>query len=109
MPVIRISKVIMVAAIGLYASLVAFGNITDYGSNFAFVQHVLAMDTSFPDATIGYRAITNEIAHHVAYVLIIAAEVAPAVACWVGAAHMYGRRNAAAREFNRSRAGPLPG
>lgn len=109
MPVIRISKVIMVAAIGLYASLVAFGNITDYGSNFAFVQHVLAMDTIFPDATIGYRAITNEIAHHAAYVLIIAAELATAVACWVGAAHMYGRRNGAARDFNRAKGWAIAG
>lgn len=109
MPVIRISKVIIAAAIGLYASLVAFGNITDYGSNFAFVQHVLAMDTIFPEATIGYRAINNEIAHHVAYVLIIAAEVAMAVACWVGAARMFAMRAEPARVFNRSKAWAIAG
>jgi len=31
---------------GLLVSLVAFGNLTDYETNFAFVQHVLTMDTT---------------------------------------------------------------
>jgi predicted small integral membrane protein len=88
MLIIRLSKTLVVAAAALYASLVAFGNITDYGSNLAFVEHVLAMDTIFPDATIGYRAIGNPIAHHAAYVLIIAAEVLVAISCWIGATHM---------------------
>src|SRR5690606_16430608 len=82
---------------------------TDYGSNFAFVQHVLAMDTIFPDASIGYRAINNEIAHHVAYVLIIAAEVATAVACWMGAVHMFRHRGTTARDFNRSKRWAIAG
>ena len=41
------AKTAMVAAIALFASLVAFGNVTDYSTNFAFVQHVLSMDTIF--------------------------------------------------------------
>ena len=53
MLITRLSKVALVAAIAFYASLVAFGNITDY----AFIQHVLSMDTMFPNATIKYRAI----------------------------------------------------
>ena len=48
MQVIRLAKIAMVAGLGLYALLVVFGNITDYGSNFAFVQHVLSMDTTLP-------------------------------------------------------------
>ncbi|MBK1794296.1 DUF2165 domain-containing protein [Devosia sp. WQ 349] len=109
MLVLRISKVITVAAVALYASLVAFGNITDYGSNFAFVQHVLAMDTVFPDAGTTYRAIDNEIAHHVAYILIIAAELATAVACWVGAARLYRARKASAGSFNRQKSWAIAG
>ncbi|NMA98108.1 MAG: DUF2165 domain-containing protein [Phyllobacteriaceae bacterium] len=109
MPIVRLSKALLVAAVGLYATLVAFGNITDYGSNFAFVQHVLAMDTIFPDATIGYRAIDNEIAHHAAYVLIIAAEVATALACWIGAGKLYAARQASARDFNRAKGWAIAG
>ncbi len=109
MPVIRISKVVVVAAVALYATLVAFGNITDYGSNFAFVQHVLMMDTIFPDATITYRAIANPIAHHSAYVLIIAAEVGTALACWIGAAQMFSRRGASASAFNHAKGWAIAG
>ena len=45
---IRLSRIGLVATIGLWLALVAFGNITDYGSNQVFVQHVLAMDSIFP-------------------------------------------------------------
>ena len=85
---IRLSKAALVAAIALFASLVAFGNLTDYWTNFAFVQHVLSMDTVFPETTIRYRAITSPVLHHAAYVLIIAAESATAVLCWIGAHRM---------------------
>ena len=34
---LRAAKVVMVAAIALFASLVAFGNLTDYNTNFVFV------------------------------------------------------------------------
>ena len=38
---IRAAKIAMIAAIALFATLVAFGNITDYDTNLAFVQPVL--------------------------------------------------------------------
>jgi predicted small integral membrane protein len=100
---IRHSKVLLVAAIALFATLAAFGNITDYGTNFAFVQHVLRMDTVFPDATIRYRAIDQEWAHHAAYAFIILMEAATAALCWAGAWHMFRSRHASAAGFNRSK------
>lgn len=98
---IRFSKVLLTAAIALFASLVAFGNITDYGSNFVFVQHVLLMDTIFPTATIKYRAIDSVVAHHAAYIFIIALETLTAILCWMGAWHLFRSRHAPASEFNR--------
>src|SRR3954466_14623725 len=89
MTVLRASKSILVAAVALWVSLVAFGNITDYGTNLAFVNHVLSMDTVFPDTTIRYRAITAPGLHHAAYLLIIAAEMLAAILCWIGAARMF--------------------
>lgn len=97
---IRYSKFLLTAAIALFASLVAFGNITDYGSNFAFVQHVLRMDTIFPTATIKYRAIDSGVAHHAAYLLIIALETLTAIMCWIGACRMFRSRHATASQFN---------
>jgi predicted small integral membrane protein len=45
MDAVRYSKIVMVIGFAVYALLVAFGNITDYRSNFAYVQHVMSMDT----------------------------------------------------------------
>jgi len=98
--VIRLSKVALVAAIALFTTLVAFGNMTDYSSNFAFVQHVLRMDTIFPDSAIGYRAIESTAFHHVAYVLIIAVETCTAILCWWGAWRLFRHRHCTAGEFN---------
>ena len=93
----------MVAAIALFATLVAFGNVTDYGTNFAFVQHVLSMDTIFPGSTIRYRAIADPALHHAAYAIIIAAEAATAVLCWIGAFALARRLRADAAAFNRAK------
>ena len=42
----RITKVVMVASLALFALLVTFDNLTDYDTNYAFVSHVLSMDTT---------------------------------------------------------------
>ena len=106
---IRYSKIVFVAAIALFASLVAFGNITDYGTNFAFVQHVLQMDTVFPDSAIGYRAITSPWLHHAAYLLIIGLEVLVAVLCGWGAWRLLAVVKASSREFNRAKSAAVYG
>ena len=54
---IRAAKAALVAAIAVFASLVTFGNLTDYNTNFVFVQHVLSMDTIYSFSTVKYRAI----------------------------------------------------
>src|SRR3954451_1893986 len=97
---IRAAKAALVAAIALFASLVVFGNVTDYNTNFVFVQHVLSMDSVFPFSTITYRAITSPALHHAAYALIIAAEALTAVLCWIGAVTLTRRLRADARGFN---------
>jgi len=100
---LRASKTALVAAVALFASLVTFGNLTDYNTNFVFVQHVLSMDTIFPFSTIKYRAITSPALHHAAYAFIIAAEAATAVLCWIGAAKLASRLRADAGTFNRAK------
>jgi len=97
---IRASKIVLVAAIALFASLVAFGNLTDYNTNFVFVRHVLSMDTIFPFSTITYRAITSPALHHAAYALIIAVEIAIALLCWIGAYMLVRHLRSEAARFN---------
>lgn len=91
--IVRYSKIAFLCAIALFVSLVAFGNITDYGTNFMFVRHVLLMDTIFPSSAIRYRAIESASLQHGGYVVIIALEVLTALLCWVGAIRMMRSRN----------------
>jgi predicted small integral membrane protein len=44
----RYTKIAMILALAAFAFLTVFNNITDYRSNFNFVQHVLSMDTTLP-------------------------------------------------------------
>ncbi len=103
MMILRLSKAACVAAIALFASLAAFGNLSDYRTNLPFVKHVLSMDTIFPDSTIAYRAIESPLLQHGAYGLIIGLECLTALLCWLGAFRLIRRRKAAARDFNRAK------
>jgi predicted small integral membrane protein len=82
---VRLCKIGIVAAIAFFFTLVAIGNVTDYGTNRAFVQHVMAMDTIFPDSTLHARAITDPAIQRAVYALIIATEAAAAALIWIGA------------------------
>lgn len=109
MLITRLVKIVFVAAMAFFATLVSFGNITDYGTNYEFVKHVLSMDTIFPNSTIRYRAITNPGLHTAGYVLIIAAETLMALICWIGAYRMLSSVKASAVRFNRSKAWAIAG
>ena len=85
MILVRYCKIALVASVALYATFVVFNNVTDYGSNFAFVQHVLMMDTIFPDSGQTWRAIGSPVLHHAAYIAIILVEAMVAFLCWAGA------------------------
>ena len=98
---LRAAKAATVAAIALFASLVTFGNLTDYNTNYVFVEHVLSMDTIYAFSTIKYRAITDPALAQAAYALIIAAQAATAVLCWIGA--LARRLSADAAAFNRAK------
>jgi predicted small integral membrane protein len=85
MILVRYCKIALVASVALYATFVVFNNVTDYGSNFAFVQHVLMMDTIFSDTRQTWRAIGLPVLHHAAYIAIILVQAMVAFLCWAGA------------------------
>ena len=43
---LRVSKAVLVFAIALFYTILVLNNITDYGSNYEFVRHVLMMDST---------------------------------------------------------------
>jgi predicted small integral membrane protein len=105
---VRLCKTALVATVALFFLLVAFGNLTDYGSNWAFVRHVLAMDTIFPDSTLTWRAITAEWAQELAYWLIIAWEIAAGLVLAWASLRLFAARGSA-RRFNAARPLALAG
>lgn len=88
MIIVRLTKTFMTAALAAYAGIVAYGNIVDYGSNYAFVQHVMSMDTTFPGNVLTGRAITDPETWKLAYAAIIAAQALTAVLLGLGALDM---------------------
>lgn len=99
----RCAKTLMTLALALFALMVAFNNVSDYGSNFAFVQHVLSMDTTFPGNKAMYRAITTPTLWHAAYWLIIFGESLTCALLAIGALSMWRARRASAIEFARAK------
>jgi len=79
MNIIQLCQALFVALIGLFALLVAYNNLR-------LVEHVLGMDSVFPDTRLRERAITSPAAHRIAFWLIVAAEFATAALCLIGAA-----------------------
>lgn len=72
----RLVKTAMVTSIALFALLVAFNNLVDYGSNYEFVRHTLSMDTTFPGNALKARAITSPAVWTLGYWAIILTEAA---------------------------------
>ncbi|HEY4050444.1 MAG TPA: DUF2165 domain-containing protein [Acidobacteriaceae bacterium] len=85
---LRLAKVLLVAAVAFFYTLVVFNNLTDYGSNYQFVQHVLLMDSTFPGNRGMWRAIRSVLDYKIFYDGIIAWETVTMILCWVGAAQL---------------------
>jgi predicted small integral membrane protein len=100
MLITRYAKIIMSLVLAAFCLLVAFDNITDYGTNYLFVQHVLSMDTTFPGNALIYRSITNPVLWKIVYAAIIAAEGVTGILFLAGAIRLFQVRNAPAAIFN---------
>ncbi|MGW3125042.1 DUF2165 domain-containing protein [Streptomyces sp. NPDC001076] len=97
---LSLAAAVLTGTVALYIALVAFGNITDFGTNQAFVQHVLAMDTTFKDDDLMWRAVTNKGLENTAYVLIIVWETLAALVLIAGTWFWARRDNVRARRVS---------
>jgi len=100
---VRLCKIALLACYTLLLSLIAFGNITDYDSNWPFVQHVLAMDTTFQSPGVMWRAITDPTIQTVGYLAIIATETASALICWAGIVMLLRRLHGPVAAFEKAK------
>lgn len=104
-----VATTVIVAINALYILLVAIGNITDFGTNKEFVQHVLAMDTTNfggepgqgLDPDVMWRAVTNPTLQTIGYIGVIIWESLAAVV--LVAATVSWLRSAKSRSFDTPR------
>ena len=96
----RLSKLLLVAAIALIYTLIVFNNLTDYDSNYQFVHHVLAMDSTFPGNHGLWRALSSPTLQTVFYLGIIAWESLTCILLWIATARLFKHHRANAATFN---------
>ena len=89
---LHLAATLLTGTVALYIALVAFGNITDFGTIQQFVRHVLAMDTTFKDDDLMWRAVTSKGLQDAAYVAIIVWETVAALVLVFGT-WLYARRD----------------
>jgi predicted small integral membrane protein len=99
----RVAKVLLLAAMAGFFTLVVFNNTTDFDSNFQFVRHVMMMDSTFPGNHGMWRAIDAPKLHVAFYVSIILWETVCAAMCWWGAIAMLRALRSADVEFQRAK------
>lgn len=80
----RTAKLLLVAGIALFYTLVVFNNLTDFDSNYQFVRHVLSMDSTFPGNHGMWRALPQPAIHLAFYLGIIAWEIVTTLLLWIG-------------------------
>jgi predicted small integral membrane protein len=100
MLITRYAKIVMSVCLAAFCLLVAFDNVTDYGTNYLFVRHVMSMDTTFPGNALLYRSITSPALWHLCYGLIIAAEAITGILFLAGAIRLWQVRAAPGAVFN---------
>ena len=93
----------LTASTALYLLLVAFNNVTDYGSNFQFVKNVLNMSTTFPGNDLMWRAIDRPVVHHAFYASIILWEIAAGVLIAAGVKSLWSARRGSAAAWRRAK------
>jgi predicted small integral membrane protein len=99
----RLAKVLLLAAMAFFFTLVVLNNTTDFDSNYQFVRHVLMMDSTFPGNHGMWRAVSAPWVHLAFYCSIIAWETLNAVLCWWGTLLLLRSLRAPAAEFQRAK------
>jgi predicted small integral membrane protein len=105
--VTRIAKLLLLAGVALFYSLIIFNNLTDSNSNYQFVRHVLTMDTTSPGNRGMWRALPSPGWHLAFYISIITWEIVTAVLLWWGAVRLMHAVRRTAPEFNAAKRTPI--
>lgn len=103
----RAAKLLLLAGIAFFYSLVVLNNLTDFDSNYQFVRHVLSMDSTFPGNHGMGRALTSPALQLTFYWTIIAWEIATTILLWWGAVNLLRALRYPASAFNAAKRIPV--
>lgn len=103
----RLSKILLMGAVALFYTLVAFNNVTDFDSNYQFVRHVLSMDSTFAGNRGMWRAMTSPYWHEMFYASIIVWEMVTMALGWWGAWCLWLAWGKSVAEFQRAKRIPI--
>jgi predicted small integral membrane protein len=106
---LRTIKILLVFGVALFYTLVVFNNVTDYGSNYEFVRHVMMMDSTFPGNHGMWRAMNTPLLHTIFYVSIISWETITMLLCWWGGVRLIQARRSGSAEFHQAKRVSLAG
>lgn len=107
--VTRLAKAIICLPLAAFGLLVAMDNVIDYGTNYAFVQHVFSMDTTFPGNGLMGRAVTDPSIWRLGYAAIIAGEALTGACFLVAGIALLAALRAPAARFERAKAWAVAG
>src|SRR5258706_11822689 len=100
---LRAAKMLLVAGLALFYTLVVMNNITDYDSNYQFARHVLMMDSTFAGNHGMWRAVNSPALHTAFYLSIIVWEIGTMLLASWGGMRLLRAARGTATEFNRSK------
>jgi predicted small integral membrane protein len=103
----RAAKMLLLAGVALYYTLVVFNNTTDFDSNYQFVRHVLMMDTTFPGNHGLWRALPESGFHLAFYLSVIAWEFVTCILLWWGVVKLGRALRQTAGAFNAAKRIPI--
>jgi predicted small integral membrane protein len=83
--------------------LICFNNLTDYWSNFSFVQNVTGMEGVFSKEQTGWRSIQHPALHHISYMGLILFELSTALILLTGSISLIRNYKASPMTFNQSK------
>ena len=104
---LRLAKIFLVAGVAFFYTVVVFNNLTDYGSNYQFVHHVLLMDTTFPGNHGMWRSIHIVPVQTGLYWGIIAWEAVTMTLTWIGVFSLVRAVRGTAAGFNTAKKIPI--
>ena len=88
------------AGTSLMATIVAFGNVTDPGSNLRYIERIFTMDTTYGSPRLMWRAVHSKTLHRLALGVIVVFETAVAITGWIGVAHLATNLHSTSSQWN---------